>query len=56
MEQPLPKAALLAALHASRAELESVISPVPPERMTEPGACGAWSVKDVLAHLAVGND
>ena len=21
--------------------------------MTEPGACGSWSVKDVLAHLAV---
>ena len=24
--------------------------------MTEPGACGTWSVKDVLAHIALGND
>jgi uncharacterized protein (TIGR03083 family) len=56
MEQPIPKAPLIAALRAIRAELESVVSQVPPERMTEPGACGSWSVKDVLAHLAVEND
>jgi len=48
-----PKAVLIAALGASRAELESVVSQVPLERITEPGACGSWSVKDVLAHLAV---
>ena len=46
---------LLAALHASRAELESVVSRVPTERMSEAGACGSWSVKDMLAHLAVEN-
>lgn len=56
MEHPKPKAVLLAELGASRAELELVITHVPPERMTEPGACGSWSVKDVLAHLAVEND
>lgn len=56
MEHPGPKAELIAALDASRAELELVVSRVPPERMTEPGACGWWSVKDVFAHLAVGND
>ena len=56
MEQPGTKAALIAALRASRAEFDSVVSQVPSERMTEPGACGSWSVKDVLAHLAVGND
>jgi len=56
MEQPIPKATLITALRASRAELESVVSQVPPERMTEPGACGSWSVKDVLAHVAVEND
>jgi hypothetical protein len=56
MEQLIPKAVLIAALSASRAELESVVSQVPLERMSEPGACGAWSVKDVLAHLAVEND
>ncbi len=53
MEQPLSKATLITALRASRAELESVVSQVPLERITEPGACGSWSVKDVLAHLAV---
>ena len=56
MEQPRPKAMLIAELSASRTELESVVSQVPPERITEPGACGSWSVKDVLAHLAVEND
>jgi uncharacterized protein (TIGR03083 family) len=56
VKQPIPKAALIAALRISRTELESVVSQVPPERMTEPGACGSWSVKDVLAHLAIGND
>ena len=56
MKQPLSKAELIAELGVSRAELESVVSQVPLERMTEPGACGSWSVKDVLAHLAVGND
>jgi len=56
MEQPIPQATLITALRASRAELESVVSQVPPERMTEPGACGSWSVKDVLAHVAVEND
>jgi len=56
MEHPKPKAVLFAELGASRAELESVLSHVPPERMTEAGACGSWSVKDVLAHLAVEND
>ena len=56
MNQPLSKAALTAELNASRTELESVISQVPPNRMTEPGACGSWSVKDLLAHLAFGND
>jgi hypothetical protein len=56
MEQPKPKAVLIAELGASHAELESVVTHVPPQRMTEPGACGSWSVKDVLAHLAVEND
>src|SRR5215469_4384793 len=56
MKHPKPKAVLLAELGASRGELESVLSHVPPERMSEPGACGSWSVKDVLAHLAVEND
>jgi hypothetical protein len=38
MEQPKPKPVLISELGASRAELESVVTQVPPERMTEPGA------------------
>lgn len=51
-----PKAVLIAELGTRRAELESMVTRVPPARMTEPGACSSWSVKDVLAHLAVEND
>ncbi len=31
--------------------LEAVIAKVLPEQMQIPGACGEWSVKDILAHL-----
>ena len=56
MEQHISKAELITALRASRAEFESIISQVSPKRMTEQGVCGSWSVKDLLAHIAVGND
>ena len=43
---------LLATLHAERARWEALLDEVGPARLTEPGACGDWSVKDVLGHLA----
>jgi len=46
MEHPKPRAVLMAGICSPHGA---------PERMTEPGACGSWSVKDVLAHLAVEN-
>ena len=32
-------------------EWDSLLAQVPPARMTQPGANGEWSVKDVLAHI-----
>jgi len=46
------KAQLIAKLRESRAALERVISKVEPQAMLEPGVCGIWSGKDVLAHVA----
>ncbi len=46
------KAQLLAKLLESRAALEKVLGKVAPDAMTSPGVCGAWSAKDVLAHVA----
>jgi hypothetical protein len=45
---------LMARVRAARAEWESVLKRVPPERLTEPGLPGGWAVKDVLAHMAWG--
>jgi Protein of unknown function (DUF1706) len=44
---------LIAAIRAERAALDAVVARISSERMTEPGALGAWSVKDALAHIAV---
>jgi uncharacterized protein (TIGR03083 family) len=51
MEQTITKACLLHELRAARAEWEALIAEVSPARMTEPGAAGDWSVRDVIAHL-----
>lgn len=36
-----------------REALEAVLERIPPPDMTAPGVAGEWSVKDILAHLAV---
>ena len=51
MDEPMTKAKLLELLRTKRAEWDAVIEEVPKDRMTEPGAAGYWSVKDVIAHL-----
>ncbi len=48
----MTKEHLVATLRAERVRWESLLEEVGAERMTRPGACGAWSVKDVLGHLA----
>jgi hypothetical protein len=50
---PSTKAGLIAGIESERERLNDVLERVPPERMDEPNAIGAWSVKDALAHLAV---
>jgi uncharacterized protein (TIGR03083 family) len=52
MENTMTNAQLLGELRAARAEWDALMAEVGEERMTEPGATGAWSVKDVIAHLA----
>ena len=47
------KQELIGYLGAERAKLEAILARVKPEQMTQTGVCGAWSVKDIVAHLAV---
>jgi DinB family protein len=45
---------LLATVHADRDRFDRILQSVPPALLTEPILPGAWSVKDVLAHIAWG--
>jgi Mycothiol maleylpyruvate isomerase N-terminal domain len=45
------RATFLATLRAGRAEWEALLATIPIDRMTEPGAAGDRSVKDVVAHV-----
>ncbi len=47
------KQELIAYLSDERAKLETVLARVKPEQITQPSVCGEWSVKDIVAHLAV---
>lgn len=47
----MTKTRLLEILRSKRAEWDALIAEVPPDRMTETGVAGAWSVKDIIAHL-----
>jgi hypothetical protein len=51
MNNRITKAYLLAELRAARNEWDALMAEVGEERMTQPGATGSWSVKDVIAHL-----
>src|SRR5579859_5874791 len=52
MPAALTREEALAAFDAARREHQAFLAAIPRERMTEPGATGPWSVKDVIAHLA----
>lgn len=45
------KSQLLDTLHTRRAQWEDLLAAVGKERMTQPGAAGDWSVKDVISHI-----
>ena len=49
----MDKRELIANIEHEREQLNAVLAQVPAGRMTEPGVAGDWSVKDLLAHLAV---
>jgi hypothetical protein len=52
MTASLTRAQALAAFDEARRAHQDFLDSIPRERMTEPGATGPWSVKDVVAHLA----
>ena len=52
MSDGMCKEQVIEALGAERARWEALLEEVGAEGMTRPGACGDWSVKDVLGHLA----
>lgn len=48
---PMPVAVLLDKLRTERANLNELLAQIPPEQMTQPGAEGHWSVRDMLVHI-----
>lgn len=51
MVKQTSKDQLLKDIHTERIRLESNLSTLSAEEMSQPGVTGTWSVKDVLAHL-----
>src|SRR5215472_4695713 len=51
MPPPPTREEALAVFDAARREHLDFLASIPRERMTEPGATGPWSVKDVIAHV-----
>ncbi|MBN1978425.1 MAG: ClbS/DfsB family four-helix bundle protein [Anaerolineae bacterium] len=51
MPRPTSKIDLLVAIDKERGALEALLETLTPAQMVEPDVVGAWSVKDVLAHL-----
>jgi hypothetical protein len=50
-EDLMNKSEIINAMKKARVEWNGLLGQIPEERMTEPGANGEWSVKDVIAHL-----
>jgi hypothetical protein len=46
------RAELLAELKSEQEAWERLLGEVGEDRMEEPGVAGAWSIKDIVAHLA----
>ena len=47
----MDKTTFMNALKESRAQWEEMLAQIDEEHMTQPGATGKWSVKDVIAHV-----
>jgi hypothetical protein len=50
----MSKTDLLGLIQRDRAQWETLLSSIPEAWMTEPGVEGEWSVKDIIAHIAWG--
>lgn len=48
----MTKAELLEQMAENRAQLNALLDGVPQDELIKPGACGEWSVKDVLEHIS----
>ena len=51
MGEPHNKSQLLATMRRERAQWNALLAEVGEAQMTEPGVAGAWSVKDIIAHI-----
>src|SRR5579859_6445278 len=51
MDLNTSKAQLLNDLKDEQAQFEALLSDIGEEHMTQPGAAGEWSIKDIVAHL-----
>lgn len=51
MPSTLTREEALAVMDAEQREHQAFLASIPRQRMTEPGATGPWSVKDVIAHV-----
>jgi hypothetical protein len=51
-EAPTDVRALLGRIDAGWREVLSALDGIPEDRLEEPGACGNWSIKNLMGHLA----
>jgi Mycothiol maleylpyruvate isomerase N-terminal domain len=51
MSTPNRKAQILEQVRATHQEFEGILAQIAPDRLTQPGVNGDWTVKDVLAHI-----
>ena len=51
MDTPMTVAKFLDSLRSGRAEWDALVTQIGPDRMTQPGVEGDWSVKDIIAHV-----
>ena len=54
MADTMTKAEFLDILRRERARWTELLAQLPDDRLTQPGAAGHWSVKDVIAHVTWG--
>jgi hypothetical protein len=50
-DESITKAELLTTMRERRAEFDTAVAQIPHNEMTQPGAAGHWSVKDIIAHV-----